>query len=138
LQQQQQQQQQHFQEDLFDDRNAQQAYQRPSNASMSSSENPFADSRGSINAHLPYNQEEKGQHSIHPIAIPAPLSAELTIGAKPVMPGNLAPQFAQSATPHKYDASASVANQGAFVKVLPALEKNEPSGTEKDPFADLF
>lgn len=76
--------------------------------------------------------------AIHPIAIPHAQIPALSIGAKPVMPGSMAPHFGNT---QKYDASKDVANQGMFIKVMPAAESNEHKTFEnasKDPFADLL
>lgn len=68
--------------------------------------------------------------AIHPIAIPGARYNDLTMGAKPVMPGNLAPQFG-----HKGQASNQNINDPP---PAPGIDsRNEHSGTEHDPFADL-
>jgi len=63
---------------------------------------------------------------IHPIAIPMNQSNELTVGAKPVMPGTNAPQYG-------YKANGDPTVRGHQQEV----EGNQPSGTVDDPFADL-
>lgn len=61
--------------------------------------------------------------SIHPIALPGRTFSELQIGAKPVMPGNLAPQFE---------------NQPAKNPGNRHYEAKTATASSKDPFEDLF
>lgn len=73
--------------------------------------------------------------TIHPIAIPGNTMPELTVGAKPVMPGSLAPQFGNNnTTPRK-----GVTTAATDIEMVPqSVEGNTPSGEERDPFADLI
>lgn len=107
----------------------------------SSAINPFADlgesgTTGLANHHSPSPDRPtppdttQSAPSIHPIAIPGNTMPELTMGAKPVMPGSLAPQFG-----NKGGVPAIVTD----VEMVPqSIERNAPSGEERDPFADLI
>lgn len=81
------------------------------------------------------------QSAVHPIAIPGARYADLAPGAKPVMPGNMAPQFA-----NKPADQASVEPTLTITNVpdqkneprTPVISQEAPSGPDRDPFADLF
>lgn len=87
--------------------------------------NPFGDAEATP------APDEPAPATIHPIAIPGNTMSDLSVGAKPVLPGSLAPQF--RSIPQK-GSSISPAPPAS----VPSIEKNAPSGTEKDPFADLI
>lgn len=82
------------------------------------------------------------QPSIHPIAIPGVRYADLSLGAKPVMPGNMAPQFANKpADPYSLEPTITVTNtldQKNEPRTPVLDQKKELSKPDRDPFADLF
>ena len=72
-------------------------------------------------------QSQQQQSGIHPIAMPGMAYADLNYSAaKPVMPGSIAPQFGNKPA------------RTIVAQPQPSVAANEPSGTEKDPFADLL
>lgn len=81
------------------------------------------------------NQRQTTLSSIHPIAIPGNNYSDLTIGAKPVIPGTIAPQFSNKPTIKQID---NTPLETPIVKVQPGLKANEPSEADRDPFADLY
>jgi hypothetical protein len=81
----------------------------------------YGDSLGEAYGNYP---KESGPKEIHPIAIPMNMYSDLQTGAKPVLPGSMAPQFE---------------NQPAK---NPGIRQEETRTTTTldsvDPFADLF
>lgn len=89
---------------------------------------PFADNLGG-SANYKTNRNETNSVTIHPIAVPGLAYSDLNYGAaKPVMPGSIAPQFGNKPKRNTVDSR----------HLQPSIEANEPSGAEKDPFADLI
>lgn len=90
--------------------------------------NPFGDGNANV---IAMSRPEPTPATIHPIALPGNMLPDLNVGAKPVLPGSMAPQF--RSLPPKGSSSSQITPITA-----PILETNAPSGTDNDPFADLL